>query len=81
MDHATPVVEVVKAGWPIAATVLSGVFAFGSLSSDIHELKTQQAVAFVDHDKVTTLVQGQLDMKSSLDQIQQQLNRIEKQRK
>jgi hypothetical protein len=72
--------DILDKGWPFAASVLAGVFAFGSLSSDIHELKGQQAAAYVDHDKVTTLVQGQMDLKQSLEQIQEQLNRIERQR-
>ena len=80
MASHVPILDFLDKGWPFAASVLAGVFAFGSLSSDIHELKSQQAVAFVDHDKVTTLVQGQADMKQSLEQIQEQLNRIEKQK-
>lgn len=72
--------DVLDKGWPFAASVLAGVFAFGSLSSDISDLKSRQQVAYVDHDKVTALVQGQTDMKQSLEQIQEQLNRIEKQR-
>lgn len=72
--------DMLDKGWPFAASVMAGVFAFGSLSSDISQLKQQNTIQALDHDKVTTLLKGQEDMKEGITHIQEQLDRIEKQR-
>jgi NADH pyrophosphatase NudC (nudix superfamily) len=67
-------------GWPFAASVMAGVFAFGSLNSDMTSIKEQQHTMWLDHDRVTTLIEGQKELKEGQSHIQEQLDRIEKQR-
>ena len=70
--------NVLDKGWPFAASTLAGAFAFGSLHSDVADLKAGQAARLADHDTVTTLKQGQDDMKVTLEDIKAALGRIEK---
>lgn len=63
--------------WPLAASVLAGSFAFGSLHSDVAELKAAQTIEQRDHDTIMHLDQGQADMKIDLEEIKKTLSRIE----
>lgn len=66
--------------WPLAASILAGCFAFGTLHQDVESLKAQQTHAVTDHDSIVRLEQGQTDMKSDLTDIKSTLHRIEQSR-
>jgi hypothetical protein len=74
---AIQVLNVLDKGWPFAASVLAGVFAFGSLHSDVTDLKQAQSTAQSDHDAIVRLDQGQKDMRQDLKDIKDSLGRIE----
>lgn len=73
-----PLLTVLDKGWPFAASILAGAFAFGSLHSDVSDLKQEQAIAQHDHDAITRIEQAQADMKSDLVEIKKSLQHLEK---
>jgi hypothetical protein len=84
----SPVLNVLDKGWPFAASVLTGVFAFGAMHADVNgikkqhesdtvEIRAKQASLAIDHDAITRLEQGQEDMKSDLTEIKQSLRHLE----
>lgn len=75
--NMSPILTTLDKGWPFAASVLAGVFAFGSLHSDVTDLKQAQATRQLDHDAIVRLDQGQKDMKQDLADIKSALGRIE----
>lgn len=76
----SPILTVLDKGWPFAATVLSGVFAFGSLHSDVADLKSAQAARGDDHDRIVRIEQSQSDMRTDLADIKRSLRNIEQNR-
>lgn len=64
-------------GWPFAASVMAGVFAFGTLHSDVADLKADQVTTKLDHDTIIRMEQGQKDMQRDLGDIKKSLDRIE----
>lgn len=72
-----PFMNILDKGWPFAASVLAGVFAFGTLHSDVADLKAAQLSAHSDHDAITRMEEGQADMKTDLADIKKALERIE----
>ncbi len=72
-----PVFNYLDKTWPFASAVLGGVFAFGSLHSDVTDLKAAQAIAHTDHDAITRMEQKQDDMKTDLMEIRKSLQHIE----
>lgn len=75
---AHPILNLLDKGWPFAASVLAGSFAFGSLHSDVVDLKLEQAASKLDHDTIIRLAQGQADMKEQLNDIAKTVHNIEK---
>jgi hypothetical protein len=73
----SPILNVLDKGWPFAASVLAGCFAFGTLHQDVADLKGKQETVQVDHDMIIRLDQGQKDMKTDLKDIKESLARIE----
>lgn len=72
---ATPILNILDKGWPFAASVLAGTFAFGSLHSDVADLKTQQLNTRLDHDAIVRIEQAQADMKTDLEEIKHALKK------
>lgn len=72
--------NILDKGWPFAASVLGGMFAFGSLHSDVADLRAQQIINTKDHDAITRIEQKQQDMDVQLKDIDSTLHRIEQSR-
>ena len=66
---AIPVASIIERSWPMAASILGTAVAFGSLHSDVSELKAKQDTASKDHDAIVRMEQGQTDMKADLQDI------------
>lgn len=71
---ATPLLNILDKGWPFAASVLGTAIAFGSIHSDVSELKSRQATQQLDHDAVVRIEQSQKDMKQDLQDIKTAIN-------
>lgn len=76
----TGFLTILDKGWPFAGSVLAGMFAFGSLHSDVADLKADQAARAGDHDKIVRIEQSQADMKTDLTDIKAILQKIEQSR-
>lgn len=61
--------------WPFAASVLGTAVAFGSLHSDVADLKSRQKDHAVDHDAIVRIEQSQADMKVDLQDIKNALKK------
>ena len=72
-----PILNLLDKGWPFAGSVCAGLIMFGSVHSDVSNLKQAQAAAQIDHDTVIALKTGQADMKQDLTDIKAALNRLE----
>lgn len=71
----SPVLSILDKGWPFAASILASAVAFGSLHSDVSDLKSRAATQQLDHDAITRMEQVQLDMKQSLADIKDSLKK------
>lgn len=74
----SPILTTLDKGWPFAASVLAGCMAFGSLHSDVTDLKQAQTIAHQDHDSIVRMEQGQKDVQTDLADIKKSLERIER---
>jgi hypothetical protein len=74
------ILNLLDKGWPFAASALAGVMAFGSLRSDVVDLKVEAQRTHLDHDAITRMEQAQTDMKVDLADIKNTLHRIEQSR-
>lgn len=72
-----PLLNFLDKSWPFTASVLAGVFAFGSLHQDVAALKERQATQITDHDTIVRMEQGQKDIQNDLVGIKHTLERIE----
>lgn len=72
---AMPFLSVLDKGWPFAASVLGGAIAFGSLHSDVSDLKIRAATQQLDHDAIIRIEQSQADMKTTLADIKDTLKK------
>lgn len=75
-----PIFNYIDKAWPLGASVLAGAVAFGSLSSDVTDLRNQQSVTAHDHDAIVRIEQSQADMKTDLADIKSTLHKIEQNR-
>lgn len=66
---ALPIASLLDKTWPFAASILGTAVAFGSLHSDVADLKAKQDTAAKDHDAIVRIEERQTDMKQDLQDI------------
>lgn len=69
-----PLTALIDKTWPFAASILGTAVAFGSLHSDVADLKAKQDTASKDHDAIVRIEERQTDMKQDLQDIKQYLH-------
>jgi len=76
----SPLLNVLDKGWPFAASILASVFTFGTMHSQVVDLRAEQVRNNEDHAVIAALKQGQVDERRDLDDIKSTLHRIEQSR-